>query len=440
MTSSRRSYARSSSFQMALLFTILCGAAVAILGYFSYYFHRGHFVHGVETVIDTEIHYLSRLDGERLSGALMNREDRGFLLLSPSGDKITGNFDNLPLSVSLLAEGTVVFHKNHRQYAAKIHTFPDGRRLLVAADITDIDKNHDFMRWMGIIAIFFMVLVILTSYLISRFVVENTNRIAVTAKRIMDTGDLSQRIDVKSRWDDLSYMSAVLNDFLERIEQLMSGIRQVSDNIAHDLRTPLTRLRNNLEEMKKIRERNAEDIYIYDKAIAEADHLLATFNALLRISRIETGKKRGEFRQADLGLIVRDVLELYEPLAEEKNIRISTDISEVPYLCDRDLLFQAFANLIDNAVKFTPMRGNISVSLAADKESVTFIIADSGSGIDDKDKPRVFERFYRAETSRHTPGSGLGLSLVAAAVDLHKGRIDLRNTSPGLEIRIVLPS
>ncbi len=436
----RRRYTRSSSFQMALFFIVLCGAAVVILGYFGYYFYRGHFVYGTEAVIDAEMRHVMRYDSQAEIVAALDHEDRVFLLLDANNDKLAGNLVALPRAVSLLAEGTLVFALHEREYAAKIHTFPDGRRLLVGVDITAVSAEYRFMRGLSILTIAFMLLVIVTSYLISRFVVNNTNRIAATAKTIMDTGDLSQRIALTSRWDDLSSMASVLNEFLARIEHLMRGIRQVSDNIAHDLRTPLTRLRGHLEDLK------AQKPVMKSKAltatceslIAEADQILTTFNALLRIARIEAGRQHGAFAATDLKALVVDVLELYQPLAEEKEIALEAALSDTLLSCDRDLLFQAFANVLDNAVKFTPAGGRIAVALYEEGGHTIFVVTDSGPGIAADEKNRVFDRFYRAEQSRHTPGSGLGLSLVAAVIDVHGGRISLENAEPGLRVEIVL--
>ncbi len=423
---------------MALLFTVLCGAAVLILGYFSVYFNRGHFIHGTEAVIDTEIRHITAHDTAIISD--MNVPGRVFLLLDPGGSKIAGNLAALPGSVSLLAEGTIVFSLADKKYAAKIHTFPDGRRLLAGVDITAVEADYARMQWLSIVSIVLMLMVIATSYLISHFVVSNTGRIAQTARQIMETGDLSRRIDVKSGWDDLSYMAGVLNDLLGRIEELMQGIRQVSDNIAHDLRTPLTRIRHNIETLKSTLSFDGDgtEQHACDVLLDETDRLLATFNALLRISRIETGRQHSAFAPADLAAVMHDVLELYEPLAEEKGVVLDGSLSAVTRFCDRDLLFQAFANILDNAIKFTPAGGRVNVALLADSGRAVITVVDTGPGIDDADLPKVLERFYRAEKSRHTPGSGLGLSLAAAVVTLHGGGLSLENRNPGLAVTVTL--
>lgn len=293
------------------------------------------------------------------------------------------------------------------------------------------------IRWLSILSIALMIIVIAASFVISIFVVSRTNRIALTAKDIMDTGDLSQRIIIDSRWDDLSNMAYVLNAFLDRIEVLMQGIRQVSDNIAHDLRTPLTRLRNNLETLRS-QDLSDEMQPVYEVMISEADHLLNTFNALLRIARIETGKQKTQFVDINFKKIVCDVIDLYEPLAEEKHISITSDLSEAQYNGDRDLIFQALANILDNAIKFTPTDGAISIKLTRSEGRSILTIRDNGPGIPEGEQDKVFDRFYRSESSRTTPGNGLGLSLVEAVVKLHAGSISLKNLGPGLEIRLSL--
>ncbi len=425
---------------MALLFTVLCGAAVLILGYFSYYFYRGHFIHGTENLIDTEIRHAVFWDEQGRIEEILSGADRVFLLLDAQEEKLAGNIGKLPKNVSLLAEGTIIFDWQDKKYAAKIHTFPDGRKLLAGTDISQVAADYRFMQWLSILSIIFMIIVIATSYMISAFVVTRTNSIARTAKKIMDTGDLSERIDVDSRWDDLSYMAAVINEFLDRMQNLMLGIRQVSDNIAHDLRTPLTRIRGNIEALKKQKSvaKDPEAIGNCDALMNEANQLLGTFNALLRISRIETGRQHSEFSPVELSALAQDAVDLYEPLAEEKRIALNVNLSPAELNCDRDLLFQALANILDNAIKFTPEGGNVSLTLEKGKDKICFCVIDSGPGIPESDREKVFERFYRRESSRHAPGSGLGLSLVAAVVDLHGGTIALSDAEPGLSVCVHL--
>lgn len=419
-----RRYIKSSSFIMAMLFTILCGAAALSLGYFINYFARGHFEQSTEAVLESEIRYLEEKVGQP---SLPMNPGRLYLPLDDDGT-IPGDVQP---DLSVLREGILVFvyPEDGRRYAAKIHQFPDGRSLLVGYDITEIVHDFRFMQWIGICSIAFVMIVVFVSYIISVFVVKGTNKIANTAREIIETGDLTRRIDIGSRWDDLGNMTTVLNMLLSRIEQLMTGVRQVSDNIAHDLRTPLTRLR------QKIESTNGEK---KDELLKEADHLLSTFNALLRISRIETERQRSRFQAIDLCDVVRDVVDFYEPLAEEKEITLDLSLSSAPMEGDRDLLFQAFANILDNALKYTPVRGTIGIVLEHTGECIRLCVTDSGPGVASTDLDKIFERFYRTEASRSTAGTGLGLSLVAAVVALHNGQVRAENTPDGFSIITIL--
>jgi signal transduction histidine kinase len=305
---------------------------------------------------------------------------------------------------------------------------------LNAAVLWDAARHEDGLFWHFAISVGLMSAVILSSFLISFFVVSRTGRIARTARKIMDTGDLGQRIETDSGWDDLSHMSKILNAFLDRNEELVEGIKRVSDNIAHDLRTPLTRLRNNLEEMQK----NSATPESFDALIDEADRLLGTFNALLRIARIETAQQKTLFGAINLAQILKDVAELYEPLAEEKNISLQLVTEDGAYTGDKDLLFQAFANLVDNAIKFSPQNGHVRIILRREANGYICIFRDEGPGIPDTEKEKVFTRFYRGEYSRHAPGNGLGLSLAAAVIRLHNGTIEMQDATPGLLVKILL--
>ncbi len=293
---------------------------------------------------------------------------------------------------------------------------------------THLENNQHITILISIVFLL-MLMVIGTSFFISVFVVRRINLIADTAKEIINTGDLSRRISVDTRWDDLSNLAQILNDLLDRIESLMEGVKRVSDNIAHDLRTPLSRLRSELETLKN----DTENKEKAEKLIAEADQLLRTFNALLRIANIESGKRSQTFSTLNLDTVLNDIIEFYAPLAEEKNITISSNLPTATLKGDKDLLFQALANLLDNAIKFTPENGTISI---ATTKGPHITISDTGPGISEEDKGKVFDRFFRAETSRHTAGSGLGLSLVVAVIELHKGKITLKDNNPGLTVTL----
>ncbi|MFO0389434.1 MAG: sensor histidine kinase [Alphaproteobacteria bacterium] len=291
------------------------------------------------------------------------------------------------------------------------------------------DSGHATIA--GIIVIVLMSLVVLVSFIISHFVVNRINTIAQTARDIIDTGDLSQRIQINTKWDDLSNLAQLLNHFLDRNEALMDGIREVSNNIAHDLRTPLTHLRNQIEDMKSrdVNENDMEDL------LTEADQILVVFNSLLRISNIEKGTRYQAFEEVDLHALLGDVVELFEPVAEEKNIQVlHKKSSDITINGDRHLLFQMFANIVSNSIKFSPVGSDVIISATPSE----VIIADRGTGIADAEKELVFRRFYRSDASRSTEGNGLGLSLAKAIIDLHQGSIALEDNHPGLRVRVKL--
>lgn len=411
---------------MAMLFTVLCGMAALSLGYFINYFTTGHFVHSTEAALDAQSKLIEAIgipkDGQQGKYLYRALSQQGTW---PQDIQVTEN----------VAEGVIILtlpdHDNKR-YAARIYTFENQHKLLIGFDITQILHDFKFMQIMGICSIIFVMMVVFASYIISLFVVNGTNTIAQTARDIIRTGDLSQRLEVSSRWDDLSNMAAVLNTLLDRIEELMTGVRRVSDNIAHDLRTPLTRMRSHIEELQK------KHKYDYTPLLEEADHLLNTFTALLRITRLETEKQRSHFTALNLQQLIIDAAAFYEPLAEEKNIRIQIETVIANVVGDKNLLFQAYANMIDNAIKFTPDGGEIKIELTSNAEETRIIIEDNGRGVDETEREKIFDRFYRTDKSRTFSGAGLGLSLVRAVIELHKGDIKVEDAMPGLRIITIL--
>jgi len=276
--------------------------------------------------------------------------------------------------------------------------------------------------------------------LISRRVMKHLEAINTTSREIIN-GDLSRRIPLQHSGDEFDTLADNLNAMLDRIEELMEGVRRVSDSIAHDLRTPLARLRNRLELLQAEQEKSGQDPAQTEQAISEADGLLKTFNALLRIARIETRQHREAFTDVDMRTLLRDVVELYEPLAEEKEQSLSLQLeTEMHMQGDRDLLFQAMANLLDNAIKYTPAHGEIKISLDEQADTGRITIADNGPGIPENERQQVFQRFYRLEKSRTTPGSGLGLSLVEAVAKIHGMKLKLENNHPGVRILCEFPA
>ncbi len=436
-----RGYFRSSSFAMALLFTVVLGIASGILGYSGYYLNRNHFILGIEEILDTEYSYLKSAEArgqlEVVIKDRLNNPNRIYFLTKGDHDVISGNILAYPSLTNYLKDGLVYFTRENTDdyYAAKIYSMNDEYQILIGSNMSDLIYTERVILLMGAVTILLMMLVIIVSYLISTFVVSRTNNIAETARAIMQTGDLSQRIVIDSRWDDLSNMAFVLNNLLARIEELMLGIKRVTDNIAHDLRTPLTRLRNNLETLHH----DTPDEKTLN-LIGEADHILSTFQALLRISKIENAHSKEHFGHCDIKNIIADVIDLYEPVAVEKSIALQSELlSSAPYFGEANLLFQMYANLLDNAIKFTPNGGAVSIRLHRNGvyQYVT-IIEDSGGGIPETEQKYVFDRFYRGEKSRSTDGNGLGLSMVKAVVSHHNGIIALENHGIGLRVTLSL--
>jgi hypothetical protein len=266
-----------------------------------------------------------------------------------------------------------------------------------------------------------------------------------TTRTIME-GDLGERLPVAGTGDEIDRLAENLNQMLERIESLMRGLKEVSDNIAHDLKTPLTRLRNRAEQALRTAKSDDEYRAALEATIDESDALITTFNALLMIARAESGQARDDMVDFDAAEIVNDIAELYEPLAEEKGITLEAEAGgPMPVKGNRELVSQALANLVDNAIKYAePAPGaaapaEIVVSATDTGERVLLTVADHGPGIPEADRARVVERFVRLEQSRSQPGSGLGLSLAAAVARLHGGELMLADNAPGLKSIIALP-
>ena len=332
---------------------------------------------------------------------------------------------------------------------ANVFRLPSGYRLIVGRDIEDRRELARMVRsamlWgLGVMAVFG----IGGGYWVSRKLLARIDAVSATTRTIMG-GDLTGRLPVNGSGDELDRLSESLNLMLARIEQLMAGMREVSDNIAHDLKTPLSRLRNRVEAA--LREPYGEPVYreALERTIEEADGLIKTFNALLSIARLEAGAG-GENRETlDVSALLRDVAELYEPVAEERGIELKAE-AEVPIFirADRQLLGQAIANLIDNAIKYgtaeaaepgSGVKPEVEVSAKAKGSIAEIMVTDRGPGVPVSDRERVLDRFVRLEASRSEPGSGLGLSLVAAVARLHGGSLRLEDNEPGLRVILALP-
>ncbi|MGI9407516.1 MAG: sensor histidine kinase, partial [Hyphomicrobiaceae bacterium] len=323
-----------------------------------------------------------------------------------------------------------------------------GALLIVARDIQD---QRNFAETSQRILIWGVALIGLIGLgggvLVSRNIFRRIDAVTATSRTIME-GNLAERIPVNGSGDELDRLSENLNEMLERIEHLMSGMREVSDNIAHDLKTPLNRLRNRVEGA--LREKKGEAAYreALELTIEEADELIKTFNALLSIARLEAGAAGDNMEALDLAEMMADVVELYEPVAEEAGHVLKAGVMEpVEISGDRQLLGQAVANLIDNALKYavvpdkTDEALKVQISVSVEKRGVqaAIIVADNGPGIPASERERVLKRFVRLEESRSRPGSGLGLSVVSAVARLHGGAFHLEDNTPGLRAIVLLP-
>ena len=260
--------------------------------------------------------------------------------------------------------------------------------------------------------------------------------VSLTAAAIA-RGELGRRVRRSGRGDEFDAMAEAINNMLERIAKLMDGVRQVSNSIAHDLRTPIARARARLEDAATHAAGEAELRAAVERAMADLDGVTSVFQALMRIAEVEAGSRRSAFSDVDLSLLLADLAELYDALAEENGLRVVLRVPDSLEICgDRDLIQQAVANLLDNAIKFSPTGGQITLSAESAYRQVVIAVADQGIGIPEEDRARAVERFFRGETARHTPGSGLGLALVQAVATLHDGSLVLEDARPG--VRAVL--
>lgn len=372
-----------------------------------------------------------------------------YFVADASGAKRAGNLSRLPPELAGNDGGTFRYERQEgdvRLAVALPVDFRDGTRLIVGRDIEEQRAFANRMRTVFLLGFGLLSAAGLAGGLgAGRLLLNRIDAINAASRSIM-AGDLSRRIALAGSNDELDGLAQNLNMMLDRIEQLMSGLREVSDNIAHDLKTPLNRLRNRAEAA--LRDPRGAEIYRegLERTIEEADELIKTFNAMLLVARLEAGALEGETEAFDLGALVRDVAEFYEPVAEENGLDLQVEAGEGPTIvANRHLVSQAVANLIDNAIKYgrSEPAGNaappIAVAVRPRERDVEIVVADHGPGISEADRDRALKRFVRLEASRTRPGTGLGLSLVAAVARLHAGTIRLEDNAPGLRAVLVLP-
>jgi len=366
-----------------------------------------------------------------------------YLFQDPGGRRLAGNLSAMtpvpgPVDLTIPGGGRDDGEKRLRGIG---RVLGDGSFILVAADRAPIDDLQElWLRGLGWGLLATAVLGVGGGLVVSAGVLRRVDAINRICLKIME-GDLSQRLPGRGTDDEFDRLTGIVNAMLDRIEALLEGLRQVSTDIAHDLRTPLGRLRQQLEG-SLLRSGTAADYErSTERAIAEADRLLAIFNALLRIAQVEAGNRRRGFARVDLSALASTVADVFQASAEEQGRAIRCRIEpEVAITGDADLLSQLVANLIENALRHTPAGTGIEIGLSRRPDGrVELVVADRGPGIPAEERERVFRRFYRLEQSRHTPGNGLGLSLVAATAQLHRGEISLSDNHPGLRVTVLLP-
>jgi signal transduction histidine kinase len=448
---------RSTTFRLALGYLTLFGGSVLLLLGFIYWATAGYMARQMNETIDAEIVGLAEQYRERgvdgLAAAIRQRIARDpagseiYLLAGASFSPIVGNLNRWPATPES-TDGWIDFDLQDRTtargqtYLAHVRHFAlaDGFHLLIGRDArAQADVQQLILRSLAWGFAITLALGLTGGVLIGRGTLQRIEAINRTSREIMG-GDLARRVPTSGSDDDLDQLAQNLNAMLDRIESLMEGIRHVSEGIAHDLRSPLTRLRHRLETARMSAAGPEEQRRLVEASIAEADTLLATFNALLRIAEAESGRARAGFTPIDLSVLTRDVLELYEPVVQEKQQVLAAAVDpDITITGDRHLLSQALANLIDNAIKYTPTGGRIDVTLRHTPDGSTLSVADTGPGVPAAYRDKVLERFFRLDPSRSTPGTGLGLSLVAAVTHLHDARLTLDDNQPGLRITIAFP-
>lgn len=454
---------RTTAFQLTLGYLLVFILfAASLLGYFALNTRR-LITEQITATVDTEIAGLREqynLGGIRRLVVVVDLRSRRpgsslYLVTTATGEGLAGNVGSLEPGV---LDHPGWLETNYRRLEApegndhhalvQIVQLPGGFRLLVGRDLEERERIFGIIanaaQWSLALVI---VLGLAGGFFVSRRVLNRVEAMTETAQTIM-AGDLAGRLPVAGTGDELDRLADRLNAMLERIEALMHGLKEVSDNIAHDLKTPLTRLRNRCEQALRGSGGVGDYRSALEDTIAESDELIRTFDALLMIARAESGQARDNMTEFDAAEIARDVGELYEPVAEEKGIALKVEAPvAAPVRGNRELVSQALANLIDNAIKYAGPNGKllsgapaeIVVKAGNEGERISLSVADRGPGIPENERGRVVERFVRLEQSRSEPGSGLGLSLAAAVARLHGGELKLEDNQPGLRSIIALP-
>jgi signal transduction histidine kinase len=443
---------RTSVFQLTLAYVALFAVSVGALSAFIYWSTLGYLERQTNAIIEAEISGLaeqyerSGLTG--LADIINERVERDtehrsvYLLADAIGRPLAGNVP-WPRALDTVSGQWADFVQrdergNETPVRAQLLRVGPGFYLLVGRDIRELAAIRGVLRSGAMYGVTLtLALALVGGLLMALSAQRRLAELNRTTRQIM-AGDLSRRALLKGGNDEHDELASNINAMLDQIENLLAGMRHVADSVAHDLRGPLTRLRNRLETLAAAAEPSHEDL---GECVDQLDHVLATFNALLRIARVESGAYRSAFKPIDLASIVRDVCELYQVAADERQLQFESTLTDaVEVFGDRELLAQALTNLLDNAVKYTPSHGKIAVRLERRGDIARLTVADSGPGVPEEDRNRVLQRFTRLDQARSQPGAGLGLALVNAVTMQHHGRLVLGDNGPGLVVTLELPA
>jgi signal transduction histidine kinase len=438
---------RTTSFRLALLFLGLFGTASLTLFGFMYWQTAGYVSRGVDGWLKNEMasrvatHSSERLRQLNERAALDPDGHRPMALFAESGQWLAGTPATLPSPLPPMDQPfhfTLSRGGEAAPFRGTLHRLASGGVLLVAQDMREIHQFRDLL--LGAMASGGLVVLVLGmtgAAIVGAGALGRIDGVTRAIEHVIE-GDLSKRLPSRGTSGDLNRLIHVVNRMLDEIERLIHQVKGVTDDIAHDLRTPLTRLLAGLERVHR-RGGTAEEYgAAVEDAIVETRGILLTFGALLRIAEVEAGARRAGFILLDLTTLAADAADFYEPLAERKGVALSLEIAPAPAMMpgDPSLLFEAIGNLVDNAIKFTPPKGRVVLRVIASDDHLGFEVSDSGPGIPLAERTAVLRRFHRAEKSRHTAGCGLGLSLVAAVAKLHGLKLTIDDVVPGCRVRL----
>lgn len=451
--SRRHALLRSAGVRFAIFYALVFGISAIVLAGSLYYSTIGLLGRQTHEAIRVEARSLAaHFQAGGLPALVLTLDSRInedindhaiYLLVDPLGNRIAGNMSRWPQGIDTAHVWyQVPLERAGRKSTAlmRYYELPGGFQLLVGRDVSTRAQLRRILRDGLLWALAAMAFLGILGAIVIRGLFKRSLSDISGITRAIARGDLTRRVRRSGNGDEFDELAETINDMLDRIARLMDGVREVSNSIAHDLRTPITRARARLEDAASHARTSEELRSAVERATLDLDGVVNVFQALLRIAEIEAGARRSAFAEIDLAPVLEDLAEFFEALAEEHEIVLDRDWpASLPLFGDRDMLQQAIANLLDNAIKFSPRANRVTISAQADSGYVEISISDHGPGIPDADRPRATERFYRAESARSTPGSGLGLALVSAVAQLHGGLLRLEDNDPGLRARLVLP-